>query len=122
MSEKKGNKESKTNTSQVKANSTPQGKGDSEPLSKGPKRTISEVSESSAEELTIIHQHLEHLTAELKETKENVMSLMNRYEIKDFISETVEIVMKSITTNIQKLISEKVEEKIKEKIKTLKKG
>ena len=117
MSEKKGNKESKKNTSQVKANSTPQGKGGSEPPSKGPKRTFSEVSESSAEELTIIHQHLEHLTADLKETREKVM--MNRDEIKDFISETVESVMKSITTNIQKLISEKVEEKIKEKNKDL---
>ena len=119
MSEKKGNKESKKNTSQVKANSTPQGKGGSEPPSKGPKRTFSEVSESSAEELTIIHQHLEHLTADLKETREKVMSLMNRDEIKDFIPETVESVMKSFTTNIQKLISEKVEEKIKEKNKDL---
>ena len=54
----------------------------SEPPSKDPKRTIPEVSESNAGELTIIHQHLENLTADLKDTREKVMSLMNRDEIK----------------------------------------
>ena len=41
--------------------------------------------------------------------------MINRNEIKDFIQETVESVMKSMTTNIQKLISEKVEERKKKR-------
>ena len=75
MSVENKKKETKASTSAFKVASTPQGKGVSEPPPKS-KWTISEVSDASAEELTIIHQQLEHLNTDLKQTKEKVMSLM----------------------------------------------
>ena len=50
--EKKGNQ---TSTCLFKGGSTPQGKGGCEPPPSKAKRTISEVSDVSAEELTIIN-------------------------------------------------------------------
>ena len=88
MSGNKENKEIKTSTCQIQVTSTPQGKGGSKPPAKS-KRTISEVSESSAEELTIMNQQLEHLTSDLKDTKERVMNLMSKDEVQDFITKTI---------------------------------
>ena len=118
MSENKDNKGNKTSTCLFNVTSTPQGKGGSEPPAKGPKRTISEVSESSAEELTIINQQLQHLTSDLKDTKEKVMNLMDKDEVQNLITETVEKtvkkIMKNMTDNLKKLIEEKIKEKLED--------
>ena len=100
------NKETKTSACEIKVTSTPS-KGGSEPPTKT-KRTISEVSESSAEELTILNQQLEHLTSDLKDTKDRVMNLMSKDEVQNFISETINKVMSSVEKKIEKLIDSKI--------------
>ena len=118
MSDEKNEKQTSTGLFKV---STPQGKGGSEPPPKS-KRTISEVSEASAEELTIINQQLEHLNSDLKETKDKVMSLMSRNEVQDFISETIGKVAVSLEKQLEIVIDKKVTEKTKElteKVKSL---
>ena len=114
------NKEPKTSTCEIKVTSTPS-KGGSEPPAKA-KRTISEVSESSAEELTILNQQLEHLTSDLKDTRDRVMNLMCKDEVQNFISETINKVMSSVEKKIEKLIDSKIKEKTKtlqEKVESL---
>ena len=118
MSDEKNEKQTSTGLFKV---STPQGKGGSEPPPKS-KRTISEVSEASAEELTIINQQLEHLNSDLKETKDKVMSLMSKNEVQDFISETIGKVAVSLEKQLEIVIDKKVTEKTKElteKVKSL---
>ena len=114
------NKETKTSACEIKVTSTPS-KGGSEPPTKT-KRTISEVSESSAEELTILNQQLEHLTSDLKDTKDRVMNLMSKDEVQNFISETINKVMSSVEKKIEKLIDSKIKEKrktLEEKVESL---
>ena len=117
--EKKGNQ---TSTCLFKVGSTPQGKGGSEPPPSKAKRTISEVSDVSAEELTIISQQLEHLNTDLKETKDKVMSLMSKQDVQDFISETISKVAVRLEKQLEIVIDTKVKEKTKElteKVKSL---
>lgn len=90
------------------------GKVGSEPPPSKVKRTISEVSEASAEELTIINQQLEHLNADLKETKDKVMSLMSKSDVQDFISETIKKVVANLENQLEITINKKVTEKTKE--------
>lgn len=121
MSDEK--KEKQTSTSLFKVGSTTQATGVSEPPpSKLVKRTISEVSDASAEELTIINQQLEHLNTDLKETKEKVMSLMSKQDVQDFISETIKKIAVELETHLGTVIDTKVKEKTKEltdKVKSL---
>lgn len=93
--------------------------GDGEPLGKIQKRTHSEVSETSAEELNIIHQQLDILTLDLKTTNENIKQLMTKDDIETFISKTVEKVLKSLEKNIEKYVDTKVEEKVNERVAEL---
>ena len=106
--------DTKTSTAEIKITSTPSKPG-GEPPSKTTKRTISEVSDASAEELTIIHQQLDHLTSDLKDTKTRVMNLISKDDVQTFISETINKVMGTIEKKMELLI----ENKIKEKTKTL---
>lgn len=98
---------------QIKVAGTPS-KGASEPPPSKTKRTISEVSEASAEELTIINQQLEHLTSDLKDTKEKVMSLMTKDDVQDFIEKTVEKAVKKTIAGLHTLLDSKIKEKTKE--------
>ena len=121
MSVENRKKETKASTSAFKVASTPQGKGVSEPPPKS-KRTISEVSDASAEELTIIHQQLEHLNTDLKQTKEKVMSLMSKEDVQNFISETIGKVALSLEKHLETVVDKKVQEKtneLTEKMKSL---
>lgn len=105
---------------QIKVTGTPirPSKGGSEPPPPKTKRTISEVSEASAEELTIINQQLEHLTSDLKDTKEKVMSLMTKDDVQDLIEKTVEKAVekavKKTIAGLHTLLDSKIKEKTNE--------
>ena len=115
MSSKESDKEDSSKGVSTKVSLT----GDGEPLGKVQKRTHSEVSETSVEEFNIIHQQLDILTSDLKETKESIKQLMTKDDIETFISKTVESVLKSLETKIRKYVDEKVEEKVKERVTEL---
>lgn len=93
--------------------------GDGEPLGKMKKRTHSDVSETSMEELSFIQMQLDTVTTELKETKESLKNLMTKSDIADFITKTVDSVLKGINDNIKKEVEEQVEVKVKEKVTEL---
>lgn len=93
--------------------------GDSEPLGKVQKRTHSEVSEASVEEFNSIHEQLDILTTDLKETRESMKNLMTKDDIETFITKTVESVLKGMEENIKKQVEEKVQEKVDEKVTEL---
>ena len=78
------------------------------------KRTISEVSDTSAEELTIIHQQLENLIGDLKETKAKVMSLMSKEEVQEFIIQTVEKATNRTVVTLEKMIDLKIKDRTQE--------
>ena len=93
--------------------------GDKEPAGKAQKRTHSEVSETSAEELSIIHQQLDSLSTDLKATNESIKQLMTKDDIESFIKQTVTEVLKSLETKMERWIEAKVEQKVKEKVTEL---
>ena len=85
-----------------------------------PKRSHSEVANSSAEELTLLSNHIEELTSDLKELRESVTTLvdknddiMTKSDMKTFIKATVEGIMCEINKNIEVTIDIKVQEKTK---------
>lgn len=92
---------------------------DGEPLGKVQKRTHSEVSETSVEELNMIHQHLDTLTSDLKATNESIKQLMTKDDIETLIVKTVEGVLKSLETKMKKYIDVRVEEELKERVTEL---
>ena len=112
MSLEKAQTVTRTSTAEIKVTSTPS-KAGSKPPAKS-KRTISEVSEASAEEITIMNQQLEHLSSDLKDTRERVMNLMTKTEVQNFITETVNKVMTSMGNKIEKMIDSKIKDKTKE--------
>ena len=76
--------------------------------------------------ITIINHQLQHLTSDLKDTKEKVMNLMDKDEVQNFITETVEKtakkVMKNMTDNLIRMIDEKIKEKtedLEDRVKSL---
>ena len=84
-----------------------------------PKRPFSEVSNSSAEEITLL-SHMEDLTQELKTIGQNVNELrdksqdmMTKADMKSFITATVEDIMAEINKNIELTIDIKVKERTK---------
>ena len=84
------------------------------------KRTFSEVSNSSAEEITLLSHHMEDLTQELKTIGQNVNELrdksqdmMTKADMKAFITATVEDIMSEINKNIELTIDIKVKERTK---------
>ena len=86
------------------------------------KRTISEVSDTSAEELTVIHQQLESLRGDLKETKETVMKLMSQEEAQEFITKTIEEATNRTVATLEKLIDMKIKgrtQEMEEKLRSL---
>lgn len=85
-----------------------------EPLTKGPKRTHSDVSEASAEEMTIIHQQLDGLSKDIKETKESIQNLMSKKDTEEFIKQTVNSVVDKMYDKFTKLIDRKVKQEAKE--------
>lgn len=85
-----------------------------EPLTKGPKRTHSDVSEASAEEMTIIHQQLEGLSKDIKETKESIQNLMSKKDTEEFIKQTVNSMVDKMYDKFTKLIDRKVKQEAKE--------
>ena len=104
MSDENEKKGKQTSTCLFKVGSTHQGKGGSEPPPSKAKRTISEVSDTSAEELTIINQQLEHLNTDLKKTKDIVMSLTSKQDVQDFISEIIFKVAETLEKKLEKVI------------------
>ena len=85
-----------------------------------PKRPFSEVSNSSAEEITLLSHHMEDLTQELKTIGQNVNELrdksqdmMTKADMKSFITATVEDIMAEINKNIELTIDIKVKERTK---------
>ena len=93
--------------------------GDGEPMGKMKKRTHSDVSETSMEELGFIHTQLDNVTAELKETKESLKNLMTKSDISEFITKTVDSVLKGINDKIKQVVEEEVKEKVKETVTEL---
>ena len=61
----------------------------------------------------LLNQQLEHLTSDLKDTKDRVMNLMSKDEVQNFISETINKVMSSVEKKVEKLIDNKIKEKTK---------
>lgn len=86
-------------------------KGDREPMGKAPKRTHSEVSEASLEEFSFIHQQLETLTVELKETRNSIKNLMSKDDIESFITKTVQGIMREMEGKLTKLVEMEVKER-----------
>lgn len=66
------------------------------------KRTISELSDTSAEELSIIHQQLDDLNSDVKETKDKVMSLMSKDETEEFIGKAIDRAMSKMLVTLNK--------------------
>ena len=89
--------------------------GDGEPLEKMKKRTHSEVSETSLEELGFIHQQLETLSTDLKETKESMKNLMTKDDIESFIKLTVNSVLEGMEAKIKAMVEDEVKD-VKEKM------
>lgn len=85
-------------------------KESSEPPTKQ-KRTHSEVSEASLEELSFIHDQLETLSTEMKDTRDSIKNLMTKDDIQSFISQTVQSVMNQMEEKLTKIVDEKVKEK-----------
>lgn len=86
------------------------------------KRTISELSDTSAEELSIIHQQLDDLNSDVKETKDKVMSLMSKDETEEFIGKAIDRAMSKMLVTLNKTVDKKVKEKttdLEERIKSL---
>ena len=87
--------------------------GDGESLGKLQcKRTHSEVSEASIEELGFIHEQMDTLTTDLKETKESMKNLMTKDDIEGFITKTVESVLIGMEAKIKKMVEEEVKDKM----------
>ena len=61
-----------------------------------------------------MNQQLEHLTSDLKDTKERVMDLMSKNEVQDVITKTIK---KKVLTSVEKKTEELIDENIKEKTK-----
>lgn len=93
--------------------------GDAGPIGKVQKRTHSEVSETSLEEFNYMHEHLDTLSADLKETKESMKNLMTKDDIETFITKTVDSVLKGMEAKIKKMVEAKVDEKVTEKVTEL---
>lgn len=93
--------------------------GGGEPLGKVQKRTHSEVSETSVEELNFIHEQLDTLTSDLKETKESIKNLMTKDDIETFITKTVESVLKGMEDKIKRQVEEQVKKKVDETVTEL---
>lgn len=84
------------------------------------KRPLSEVANSSAEEIVMLSTQMEEISTDLKELSQNVSTLMNKSEtmmtkqdMKTFIATTVEEIMVEINKNIEVTIELKVNEKTK---------
>ena len=91
-------------------------KADGEPLGKMKKRTHSDVSETSVEELGFIHEQLDVLTADLKETKESVKNLMTKDDIESFIHITINKVLEGMNAKIKSMVEEEVNTKVTDKL------
>ena len=85
-----------------------------------PKRSHSKVANSSAEELTLLSNHIEELTSDLKELRESITTIVDKNDdimtisdMKTFIKATVEGIMCEINKNIEVTIDIKVQEKTK---------
>ena len=92
---------------------------DEEPMGKMKKRTHLDVSEISMQELGFMHTQLDNVTAELKNTKESLKNLMTKSDISEFITKTVDSVLKGINDKIKQVIEEEVKEKVKETVTEL---
>lgn len=115
MSAKGHSKESAHEEKRGESSKVTKSGGGGEPVGKVQKRTHSEVSETSAEELNIIHQQLDGLTKDLKETNESIKQLMTKDDIETFVTKTVEKVLKGMETKIKVYVNQEVEKKVKEK-------
>ena len=80
------------------------------------KRAKTEMENSSfGDEITMINKQLEQLSEDTKKTAEKVKDMLTRDEMRDFITTTVNVLMKELQVRIEKEIDTKVQEKIKEK-------
>ena len=80
------------------------------------KRTHSDVAETSVEELGFIHEQLDVLTADLKETKESVKNLMTKDDIESFIHITINKVLEGMEAKIKSMVEEEVNTKVTDKL------
>lgn len=88
------------------------------------KRKLSEVANSSAEELVLLSSQVEEVTSEIKQITQCLKDLKARHddmmtkdEMSNFIKMTVEGIMREINQNMELTIELKVEEKVTEKMK-----
>lgn len=88
------------------------------------KRKLSEVANSSAEELVLLSGQMEEVTSEVKQITQSLKDLkarndnmMTKDEMSNFIKATVEGIMREINQNMELTIDLKVEEKVSEKMK-----
>ena len=72
------------------------------------KRKLSEVANSSAEELVLLNIQMEELSGDMKQIRQNVTDLINKSQdmmtkndMKAFIKRTVEEIMNEINKNIE---------------------
>lgn len=83
-----------------------------------PKRKIEDVANSSAEELMLLNTHMDELSGDMKQIRENLNGLMKKSDemmtkedMKAFIKSTVEEIMTEINKNMEVTIDIKVKEK-----------
>ena len=96
------------------------------PVPKSAKRSIEEVANSSAEEIALLSTHMEELTADMKQIKDNMSDLMKKSDdmmtkndMKTFIKSTVEEIMTEIYKSIEVTLEIKVKEKTDKMTKEL---
>lgn len=78
------------------------------------KRAYTEVANSSAEEIQLIHHQLETLSDDMRKQGEHIKNLMTKNDIHDMIKSTTENVMKEMKEQIGLLVDQKVNERCQE--------
>ena len=96
--------------STVNPGSSASGKGIGRSIEQKEKRVHSEVDDSNiGDELSSINKQLDQLSSEIKQTREEFKSIMKREEMKSFITNTVENLMKSMQIKLEQSLQNKLE-------------
>ena len=82
------------------------------------KRSHSEVADSSlGDEFTSIQKQLDQLTSDMKQTREDLKSVMKREEMKSFITDTITAMFSKVQKKLEKKVEETIEEQLEDKLK-----
>ena len=81
------------------------------------KRPNTEMDNSSfGDEITMINKQLEQLSDDTKRTADKVKDMLTKDEMKDFITTTINALVKELGVRLEKEIDSKIERKVKDKI------